>query len=185
MWDQQQSCQSLCIGNMPIPFPAVTQFLFLDSLLFFLRICFKPSESFLYTYWISSLPHALPLFPTHLQTTQDPPHFPEIFPFPPPSTHLVCFNPNQINPHKSHCPSSAPARSSCPPWAAPGPGMLDPISSLSLPGLWGKVHSSWNVQGPGGLAARKITQARLWQLLKLWISEPVNGVFQEMHREGR
>lgn len=57
------------------PLPAVTQFLCLGSWLFFLQICFKPGESFLYTYWVSSFPHTLPLLPTPLQTTQDPPHF--------------------------------------------------------------------------------------------------------------
>lgn len=87
-----------CIGNMPMPFPAVTQFLFLEPLLFFLRICFKPGEGFLCTYWISSLPHALPLFPTPLQTTQDPPHSSERFSFPPP---LHAFGLFQLSPDES------------------------------------------------------------------------------------
>lgn len=150
-----------CIGNMPIPFPAVTQFLFLDSLLFFLRICFKPGESFLYTYWISSLRYTLPLFPARLQTTRTLLTSLKYSLFLPP----VLFNPNQMNPYNSHStssPCSAPACGSGPPWAPPGAGMLDPITSLCLAGLWGIMHRSWNVQGPGGLAACKITEARLW-----------------------
>lgn len=31
----------------------------------------------------------------------------------------------------------------------------------------------------GGLAAWKVSQARLWELFKLWIDEPVNGVFNK------
>lgn len=133
---------------MPIPFSAVIQFLFLDSFLVFLRICFKPGESFLYNYWISALCYTLPLFQPHLETTQDPHHLPLnilLFSLPPPYIYLFFFNPNQISPYNrffSHLISSVcsdPVPSFYPAgqllqWT----GMMEPIASLCLPGGCGE-----------------------------------------------